>query len=71
MSKEDELIIMRLIDGLALPEWRTRMLQILQERDLTLEEILMNLQQLEQINLYNAEHNPEQIETVHTIRKTV
>ena len=57
MSMEDELITMRLIDGLVLPERRTKMLQLLQERDLMLEEILMNLQQLEQINIYNAEQS--------------
>ena len=61
---------MRLIDDLALPERCIRMLQLLQERDLTWEEILMNLQQLEQINVYNAEYSLEQIGNVHTFRNT-
>ncbi len=70
MSKEDELITMCLIDGLALPERRNRILQLLQEKDLTLEEILTSLQQLEQINVYNIEHNFEQTGTIHAAKSS-
>lgn len=54
MSKENELIIMRIIDGLAIPAQKTRMLEKMQDNDMTLEQVLVTLQQMDLINLYNA-----------------
>ena len=52
MPKEDELIIMRLIDGLFIPEQQSRILQLMQDKDMNLEQILSSLQQWNQIQNY-------------------
>ena len=54
MSKEDDLIIMRLIDGLIINEHKRKILERLQESDMSLEKIVESLQQLELIRDYNT-----------------
>ena len=52
MPKEDELIIMRLIGGLFIPDQQSRILQLMQGTDMNLEQILSSLQQWNQIQNY-------------------
>jgi hypothetical protein len=67
LSKEDELVLMRLIDGLSSTELKRRILERLQDAEQTLEATLQSLQQLEQINSYNAK--PAAVEIAHSSQK--